>query len=362
MHKIYVVSGLLLLFFGPLFGLYLPLFSSAAPLIQPLAQNTIQSRWEITDKAELEALSNTTSTGGMGDSSILPTENITDAVVMHFYEIPGYKFFVNACSYTVDFAMQNVTLSEVLDLDGSPQIQGTKVSIGGNLESNSYDILKVIGSPILDLNNVNASRIRLRVSGGTFSWSHSNTSSVTLDGFTTALLDSDTIEGDLTVEGTGIVTILNTQILGDVIEDVDPTITPAQATYVVPFSFVFQPSVVVAISWTGTDNIQGPAYALSYNLSIYKNGLFQETIVNHPTSSYQLSVDTAASYYEVHISCEDNQGNSATETISIFPQPDLLWFILTLVIIAGAAVGTIAFLYWRKQRQWQKTALVEIPA
>ncbi len=360
-QKKLLVSALIVLFIGPLFGLLLQVFTSASPIIQPLGQNSLQSSWTIADKPSLEALSNTTSTGGMGDIAIAPTENITGATLRNFFEIPGYNFLVQDSIYTIDFSMQNVTLSEMLDIDGSPKIQGNKVSIGGIFESNSYLSLNTIGSPILILNNVNASLMRFRVSGGTFSWSNSNTTSLTLDGFTTALLTSDIITGNLTV-GTGIVTIINTQIEGNIFETVDPTVIPTQNTFVAPYSFVFQPKIEVEISWTGSDNIQGPNYGLTYNLTLYRNGLFQETIPNILTSSYRVPIDTTAGYYEVRISCADKQGNVSTATISIVLQPDLLWFILMLVIIAGAAVGTMALLYWRKQRQWQKTALVEIPA
>ena len=357
-----VASTILLLFIGPLFGLLQPIFTNPG-VTASLAQGTIHSTYvSIGTTSELNALSDTI----VSDDVILdPTANITGAILSNFTLNGGYGFNIqNTSNYALEFSVIdsifNTDLNDGFNMRGSPTISGTNLYIAGPLQSNSYPGAQ-IGTPLLTLNNVTASKIQFRVTGGTFIWNNSETTSLILNGFTNTILNSDNITTGLWIEGPNIVYIFNTQINGTIHESVKPTIS-CPTHYSVPYSYVFQSQIQLEVALGGSDNIRGPAYGLIYTLNIYKNGMFQETIPNVLTDSYTLTIDTAASY-EIRLTCEDQQGNVSTETlISIIPQPDLLWFILMLVIIAGAAVGTIALLYMRKQRQWQKTALVEIPA
>ena len=357
----YTVIALILLFVGPLVGLVQPIFTNS-PVTAPLAQERIHSSWDVGTKSALEALSNQFFSENI---FINPTANITGATMSKFtLQTNSYGFYVQKnLPYVVEFSIINSTLNtnaEGFNLLGSPSIYGNNVSISGPLMSNNYPTT-TIDTPNLRLTNVNASQIQLKVTGGTFIWNHSTTSAVVLNGFTTALLDSDKITKGLWVEGSGIVTILNSVINGTIHETVKPTIT-CPTSYLVPFAFVFQPRIHVEINLGGVDNIRGPAYGLSYNLTIEKNGQLEQTLTNVLTNTYSLEIDTAATY-ELHLICKDKQGNVSTETIiTILPQATLLWFILMLVIIAAAVVGAIAIFLWRKQRQWQKTSLVEIPA
>jgi len=357
----YIVSAFILLFVGPLVGLLQPIVTNPV-VIAPVAQERIHSSWNVNTKAALEALSNQFFSENI---YINPSADITNATMSKFtLETTAYGFYVQKNSpYVVEFSIIDSTLNtnaDGLNLEGSPSIYGRNVSISGPLMSNSYPTT-TIDTPSLRFTNVNASQIQLKVAGGTFIWNHSKTSAVVLNGFTTALLDSDNITKGLWVEGSGIVTILNCIINGTIHETVDPILS-GPTSYLVPFAFVFQPQIEVELNLGGSDNIRGPAYGLSYNLTIEKNGQPQPPINNILTNTYPLSIDTAATY-TIHVICKDKQGNVSTETvITILPQATLLWFILMLVIIAAAVVGTIAIFMWRKQRQWQKTALVEIPA
>ena len=366
-QRIYLASTIILLFIGPLFGI-IQSFSTNPAQLNSLTQNTIYSKFiNVNTNATLAALSNTIQ---KEDIYINPSNNIADITVTNFALI-GFNSCVYVqknAPYLVDFSLVNATFytDSVNDfgfnLQGSPSIRGTKVYISGPLMSNNYPST-TIDSPILKLNNVNASKIQLKVTSGTFIWNHSKTSSVVLNGFTTAILDSDTITTGLWIEGSTIVTIFNSQINGTIHESVKPILSPPKTSYIVPFAFVFQPQAQVAIALGGSDNIRGPDYPLSYNLSIEKNGIPQPKITGVLTDTYVLNIDTASTY-TIHVTCQDMQGNIAidTATITILPQADLLWFILMIVIIVAAVVGSIVILFMRKQRQWQKTALVEIPA
>jgi hypothetical protein len=361
-QKKYVASAMLLLFLGPLFGLLQPLCTNSV-MTTPLKPGSIYSTYvPIGTTSELNALSDTIVTDSV---FVDPTANIIGAILSNFTINGGYSFNVynTTATYTVSFSIVdsifNTEVDDGFNMRGSPTISGTNVYISGPLQSNSYPAQ--IGSPTLSFDNVNASKIQFHVSGGNFIWNHSQTTSLVLNGFTTAILDSDNITTGLWVEGSGIVYIFNTQINGTIHESVKPIIS-GKTHYSVPYSFVFQPQVQVKIDLGGHDNIRGPAYDLSYTLNIYKNGIFQETISNFLEDSYSLTMDTTASY-EIRVTCEDQQGNVSTEAIiSIIPQADLLWFILMIVFIAAGAVGAIAIFYLWKQRQWQKTSLVEIPA
>ncbi|MHA1267692.1 MAG: hypothetical protein ACTSRS_20820 [Candidatus Helarchaeota archaeon] len=359
MKKWQKLSIICALFITGLFGGILQLVSPTHQILQSIPNTPIQASYSVFTKSDLEALSNSTFSGS--DIVIDPTENITDALLENFILAAPYKFSVIASNYTIDFSMRNVTLHDVLDIAGSPIIRGENINISSFFESNQYTSEKTIGTPTLILKNANASLMRFRVSGGIFIWNNSRTSSLILRGFTSALLNSDNITGDLIVEGNGIVTIENTQIHGNLIETISPTVIPAQKVYVMPYAFFFQPQITLDLGWTATDNIRGSDYALQCNLTIYKNGQFQQLIEDIPTNSYQLAIDTAASSYIIYISCVDKQGNITVETISVVFQPDVTWFILMILIIVAAAFTSILLFYRWKQRQWQKTALVEIP-
>ncbi|NVM55171.1 MAG: hypothetical protein HWN66_15805, partial [Candidatus Helarchaeota archaeon] len=114
------------------------------------------------------------------------------------------------------------------------------------------------------------------------------------------------------------------------------------------------------ITWTGYDNIQGTGYGASFNLTIYKDG-DPLPIISQTSTSYTLDMQTASSYI-IRIIAEDTQGNvGSEEVITVTPVPKLLPFLMLIIGIAGGAIGAVLFLYWRKQRQWQKTTLMEIP-
>jgi hypothetical protein len=227
-------------------------------------------------------------------------------------------------------------------INASPTLTLDTVTIDGYMESNNYPS-DTIGSPTLTLTSVTAPEIRLRTTAGTMS------------------LTSCTIT-NLTVAGGLIVTISADSTVTNVIESELPTVTATQTSIAVPYSFLFQPTADVTLSWTGSDNIQGPDYALNYTLVILKNGIYDRTVTNIATTSHALTIDTAAAAYTIQLTATDKQGNVSTvEVIVLAPSADILWFVLMIVIIAGAAVGTVLLFYWRKQRQWQKTSLMEIP-
>jgi hypothetical protein len=355
--KIMLICLLMALFVGPLcgtLGMYL-----TTPAIQSMDAGTIQSHYYVFYGENLTSLSNTIQT--TEDISFDPQADITGVTLQNFSLTAGHIFQVEQkVPYVLEFAMNTVNLSGTLDIKGSPTIAADTVNITQTFESNSYGIGTTIGSPALALNNVNASVMRFRVSGGTLSWNHSKTGALTLNGFTNAIIQSSVISGALTVGGTGNVTLLDTSY-GSLIETVDPVIMVAQSTFSVPYSFVFQSTAKVTIRWSAYDNIQGPAFTLQTNITISKDGQYQETIPNVVGTSLEIPIQTAAAYYELEISCKDKQGNLATETITIVTAPNLLWFILMIGIIAGTAVGVILVFYWRKQHQWQKTALLDIP-
>jgi len=357
-----VASAILLLFFGPLFGLLQPISTNSA-VTTPLAQGPIHSAYvSVGTTAALNALSNTI----LSDNLIIdPTEIMTGGILSNFTITGGNGFNVqNTSNYALEFSiMDSILITDLaggFNMQGSPTITGTNLYIAGPLQSNSYPEGQ-IGSPILTFNNVTASKMQFHVTSGTFTWNNSETTSLILNGFTTAILDSDNITKGLWVDGPEIVYIFNCDINGTIHESVKPTISCP--TYIsVPYSYVFQPSVQVSIDLGGSDNIRGPAYGLIYTLTVYKNGIFQETIPNVLTDTYILTIETAANY-QIHFTCEDQQGNVSTETIiDIIPTAQLLWFILMIVFIAAGAVGAIVIFYLWKQRQWQKTSLVEIPA
>jgi hypothetical protein len=359
LQRIYVVSVMILVFIGPFFGFIQPIITKS-PVITSLAQTGVHARYDATDNTSLAALSNTVQKENI---FINPGSNIGSVTVSKL-RLVGYNscvYVVKQLPYLVEFSIIDSilhTATEGFNIQGSPTITGENVSISGPLMSNSYPT--PIDSPILKLNNVNASQIQLEVSGGTFSWNHSTTSAVYLNGFTTALLDSDNISKGLWVGDTGIVTIFNC-VINATHETVAPTIPPLHS-YTPAFAFVFQPHVQVNLIFGGLDNIRGPAYALNYTLIIYEGATYQRTITNIFTDTYLLTIDTAASY-TIHVTCKDKQGNISNDAIiTILPQASLLWLILMIVIIVAAAVATIAIFFWRKQRQWQKTSLVEIPA
>jgi hypothetical protein len=355
--KIMLTCLLLALFVGPLCGTLA--MSLTPPIIQSIDAGVIQNRYNVFYGDNITSLSNTVQT--TEDIIFNPQADITGVTLQNFSLTGGNKFQVEQkVPYILEFAMNGVNLSGTMDLKGSPTIAADTVNITQTFESNSYGVGTTIGSPALALNSVNATVMRFRVSGGTFSWNHSKTGALTLNGFTTAILKSSVITGALTVGGTGNVTLVDTTY-GSLIETVDPVIAVAQSTYSVPYSFVFQPTAKVTIHWSAYDNIQGPAFALQTNLTISKDGQYQETISDVITNSREITIQTAATFYEIAISCKDKQGNIATETITIVTTPSLLWFILMIGIIAGAAIGTVLVFYWRKQHQWQKTALLDIP-
>jgi hypothetical protein len=365
-QRIYLASTIVLLFVGPLFGLFTQLTFTNPTVITPLTQTGIHSSYNAFSNSSLAALSNTIKSENI---FIQPASgNIASVTVSNFTleDSSTYGIYVQKnAPYLVEFTIIDSELNTNADgfnLQGSPIITGTNVFVSGPLLSNNYPTT-TIDSPVLKLNNFNASLIQLKVTSGTFIWNHSKTSSVVLNGFTTAILDSDNITTGLTIEGSTIVTIFNSQINGTIHESVKPILSPPKSSYLVPFAFVFQPQAQVAIALGGSDNIRGPDYPLSYNLSIEKNGIPQPKITGVLTDTYVLTIDTASTY-TIHVTCQDMQGNIATDTatITILPQADLLWFILMIVIIAAAVVGSIVILFMRKQRQWQKTALVEIPA
>jgi len=374
-----VVSTILLLFIGPLFGLLQPI-SSNPGVPDPLAQGTIHSSYEqINTKTELNALSGTTKTD---DMIIDPTEDITGATFSNFVLNGGYSFTIQnstSPSSVLEFSIRNsifrTNLDDGFNMQGSPTISGTNLYIAGPLQSNSYPAQ--IGSPNLNFDNVTASAIYFHVTAGTFTCKNANTSSMILNGFptpicnnskisslklmdfTTAILDSDNITTVLWVVGPGLVYIFNSNIKF-INESIAPTIS-CPTHYSVPYSFVFQPQVQLEINLSSSDNIRGPAYGPNYTLNVYKNGVFSETITN-VTESYPFTIDTSSSY-EIRVTCQDKQGNVSAETvITIIPQANLLWLILMIAIIAGAAVAAVLVFFMWKQRQWQKTALVEIPA
>jgi len=354
-------SALILLFIAPLFGLFTTTLTSSL-LSTPLASGRISAAYTVTTTSEINALSNTDLLDGL---IIDPSVDVTGAIISNFNLTGGYQILVQNTTPNVQLqfsiinSILNTNMADGFSIKGSPSITATNLFIAGPLQSNSYPAQ--IGTVSLTLNNVTASKMRFHVSGGTFVCNNSKITSLVLKGFTTAVLGSANITTGLWVEGAGIVYIFNTPINGTIHESVIPTIS-CPIHYSVPYSFVFQPQVQVELALGGSDNIRGPAYGLSYSLDIYKNGVLQLSVPNHVGNSYPLTIDTAASY-EVRFTCHDTQGNVSTETIiSIIPQADLLWFILMIVIIAGAAVGAILIFSMWKQRQWQKTALVEIPA
>lgn len=360
MRKTKVLIPCLLAFvlIGPLIGVWLvPLVPKTGSLLEAVP---LQPQYIVEDSSTLTYLSNRIHT--LDDIYFEPTANITGVTLENFTLANGLRFQVQQLDpYVLNFAMEDVNLTGNADIKGSPTISATHVNISQTFESYNYGGDETIGSPHLALVDVNASLMRFRVSGGTLNWESSKTNALTLIGFENAVLQSSIIVGALMVGGTGNVTLIDTTY-GSIVETVVPTIIPERTTYNLPYSFVFEPTLTLNVKWIAYDNIQGAGFDLQTNLTIYKNGMYERTIPNVLTTSQSVVLDTAAAYYEIRISCKDTQGNLATETITIVMSPNLLWFILMIVLIAGAAVGIVVLLYWRRAHQWQKTALLDIPS
>jgi hypothetical protein len=358
-RKTVLTSLLLIVLVGPLFAT-LPL-SLNPPQIQPLESTTLDSQYLVLYGDNITSLSHTVMS--LEDVGFDPQEAITGVTLENFSLTGGNSFQVYQNDpYALDFSMLDVNLSGIFTINGSPTIDADNVNVSLTLESLGFDIASTIGSPDFTFNMVNATEIQFRVSGGTFSWTNSETNALTLIGFDSAVVQSSTVAGDLTVGGAGNVTISADSTYGNLIDNVDPVLALEQTTINVPYSFVFQSSKKVTINWAAYDNVQGPSFALQTNITINKNGQPGTPITSVVGNSYQVTVDTAAAYYEIDVSVKDSEGNITTETVTIVLNPNVLMFILMIIIIAGAAIGILLVLYWRKQHQWQKTSLVEIPA
>lgn len=360
MHKRKIVLNSLLFFVlvSPIV-LVLPIFLNS-PTVSPIEPNNLQSNYFVTYADNLTSLSNTV--WSSNPVTIDQQADITGVTLENFELTNSHNFFAfQSNPYILSFTMDNVILSGDLQINGSPTISADSVAITNNFDSYFFDVGYRIASPILTLNNFNATLIRLRMNGGTFSWSNSKATTLTLDGFQSALVQSSDVTGAITIVGTNNITISGTTY-GSIVETVDPVLAVEQTSFSIPYNFVFQPSAKLTLRWAAYDNVQGPNFALQTNLTIYKNGQYQETISDVSANSQEVTIQTSAALYEIYVSCKDKQGNMTTTKITIVTTPNLLWFILMIAIIAGAAVGTVLLFYWRKQHQWQKTSLVEIPA
>jgi hypothetical protein len=345
------------LFIGVLFGIFL-IPTSTLPQTQITEPGSFQSSATINTAGDLAAYNN--SVDDINDIYIEPTEAIAATLYNYDHEAASHDFVIQHTDYPLNLEMKNINISRTFKVNGSPTVTANNVNVTHLLESLAYGIGITIGSPTLVLTDVRASNMRFRVTSGALTMVDCYTNSLSMIDFTTGAINSTTITGTLYVEGNTIVYIYNSNI-GSLIETEDPVVTPAQSTYSFTYNFLFEPRRQVNVQWTALDNIRGPNYPLTYNISIYKNGVLIDELPPQTTPSHSLSVDTAAQFYEVRILCYDQQGNSVTETISIVPNPNLLFFIIMILGIAGGVVGVILIWYLRKQRQWQKTSLMEIP-
>ena len=271
-----------------------------------------------------------------------PGEIISGTVYNTTEIINCADFYVIDTDFAVTLTLKEVNITRDFVIAGSPTVTMVNVNVSRNMTSNGFGATS-IGSPVLDFTDVITPLLRMDTTAGTMA------------------LASSTIT-DLYILGEIIVTISADSSVTNIHETVVPTVTATQINIPVPYTFLFQPTAQVTLSWTGDDNILGPNYGLNYTLKIYKSGIYDQTITNLATTTHVLTLDTAASSYTIQLTATDKQGNvSLVETIVIDPIADLLWFILMIVIIAGAAVGIVLLMYMRKQRQWQKTSLMEIP-
>ena len=309
-------------------------------------------------------------------------------------DLGGYVTIFN--SPTVN--LTNVQIKESLLLSNNPTLTMMNVNIQGEKLGTSDP---VIGSPILNINGLSTKTINLPVSGGSFQLQNGNTTEgdLKLSGFNSVVLTnvkvnatakcnltqngnvilngltapgrtiigvgtlqasiSNSVLNELYVYSTSNTTIQSTSVT-TLVELIKPILVVEQSTFTIPYAFPFESSKDVTIRWTGYDNIQGAGYGVTYNLTIIKDGVPVKTI-SQATTTYILKMQTTSSYI-LQLICIDAQGNISTqELISIVANPNMLSFILMLVAITGAIIGTVLFLNWRKQRQWQKTSLMEIP-
>ena len=398
----------------------IPIVSSQGPYIVNTTADleALSNQWDFPDHVEVNptapisgTLSNFTQVG-FRDFLILPSVHSIDITldqvnISRLVQIEGSAtvklttcnlggYVITSNSATVN--MTNVQINESLLLSNNPTLTMMNVTIRGEKLGTSDP---VIGSATLNINGLSTKMINLPASGGSFQLQNGNTTEgdLKLSGFNSVVLTDVTVNvtakcnltqngnvvlngltvPDRTIIGVGTLqasisnsvlnelyvystsnTTIQSSTVPTLVELIKPIVVVEQSSFNIPYTFLFESSKDVTIRWTGYDNIQGANYGVTYNLTIIKDGVPVETI-SQATTTYILKMQTASSY-TIQLICIDAQGNISTqELISIVANPSMLGFILMLVAITGGIIGTVLFLSWRKQRQWQKTSLLEIP-
>ena len=340
---------------------------------------TIQTQLEFNNMATLLD-------GNMSvDEHILidPTEAIT-GTLQNFAQDSGFNLEFSAnCDATTNITLNSVTNNGLVRIYGSPKVYVNQCDI----QNNFY----IYNSPTVNVANTNISNTALPVTinvdgAATILFSDCNitgkvdVTGVSGDPTVEVTFDNCRIEGNTTLKGNELLTYLqdctltdwlivesestttiqNTGIIGGLDETISPTLIPDETSISMPYNFVFEPEKTVSLSWSGSDNIVGAAYTLTYRVVVYQDGQVVQNFTQSGTTA-EISVKTA-SPNQVHVTSIDAQGNvSSTAIISIVQMPNVLWFIMMIVLIAGGAVAVLLIMYLRKQRQWQKTTLMEIP-
>lgn len=381
--KKYLKIGLLVcLFFLPVCLVLASITSTpnvnSLDIDNPLTSKTIT----ISTQAEFDAASTALDGNSSVNEDILidPIEPITGQLG-NFTQDLGFnlEFSVN-CNNTCDITLYNIMNQGAILIAGSPTVRVQLVLADNNFYVDDSPNLTVsdtiIDNPLtVDIDIVGTAVVLFEDSNitGTLEVTGADATvtatfdNVTVDGkmtiqpgnLATNILNC-LLKGDLEVKSTSTTTIQNTNILGTLIDNIDPTLTPDSNSYSITYSFVFESNAQVNMQWTGSDNIVGAGYEVSYNITIYKDNVKIDSVVQ-TTTTYQLDIKTASSYRVEIVAIDFKLNTSTTAVITITPVPDVLLFVLMIIIIAGAAVGVFALLYLRKQRQWQKTSLMEIP-
>jgi hypothetical protein len=189
-------------------------------------------------------------------------------------------------------------------------------------------------------------------------------------------LTNVTLREDLTtnIDGSSITNLFvhstsTTWIEGSVITNlfdyVNPSLDVSENSIQNNYDLVLNPELPITLSWTGSDNIIGTNYNLSYRVLIYKDGsLITNTTINE--TSYTFNAQTTSSYSAkvFSIDADDNLSSEALISITFIPELGTFLLILFLVIgiVAGATAAIVIFLYLRAKSRWKKTPIMSMPS
>ena len=146
---------------------------------------------------------------------------------------------------------------------------------------------------------------------------------------------------------------------------VNPSLTLQSSLITHTYDSMTDKTKRIICAWTGSDNIIGTDYNVSYNIKITKNGM---TIYDQNISDSTYSFDaTVGDSYLIYITTIDALNNTSTQkiiTVSMTPTygTAMMLAIIILSSVSGALVAVAYyFLYYRAKNKWKKTEIVSIP-